>query len=105
MVSVLASMTSVNGEPRTLLTHIAYKLAEAVRHAVSVWKSNFPPEPPPGRLYSAKMSPRACGVRFSGYSSFGMNSLAFETEATNFVSREMHRSTSTKSIISTVECM
>jgi hypothetical protein len=27
-------------------------------------KPDVPPEPPPGRLYSAKISPRACEVRF-----------------------------------------
>src|SRR5215831_8943011 len=27
------------------------------------FQHNFPMEPPPGRLYSAKISPRACGVR------------------------------------------
>jgi hypothetical protein len=39
------------------------------------------------------------------YSNFGMNSLALETLLANFASRETHRSTSAKSIISTVECM
>src|SRR5262252_8292921 len=32
------------------------------------FQHNFPMEPPPGRLYSAKSSPRACGVRFSRFS-------------------------------------
>jgi hypothetical protein len=41
----------------------------------------------------------------ASYRSFGMNSFALETLPTNLDSRETHRSISTKSTISTVECM